>query len=187
MAVLLTSAARAEQDVVSDAWSMPALMARLAETKGGSAHFVERRVLQMVATPLQSSGVLRYAAPDRLEKQTLEPVPQRLLLVGGKVTIERAGETTQTISLSDYPEIAALVEGLRATMAGDLATLQRYYDVRLEGNAGAWALTLRPRDARMQKLVREIRIAGSGGLLARVDTVETDGDRTETVITPDAP
>ena len=82
------------------------------------------------------------------------------------MTIERDGEATQTISLSDYPEIGALVEGLRATMAGDLSALRRYYDVGLEGNAGAWTLTLRPLDARMQKLVREIRIAGSGGLLS---------------------
>ena len=178
---------RAERDATSTDWSLPMVMARLAETRSGSARFVERRILQMVAVPLQSSGVLRYTAPDRLEKQTLLPRPARIVLVGGRVTIERDGEATQTISLSDYPEIGALVEGLRATMAGDLSALRRYYDVALEGNAGAWTLTLRPLEARMQKLVREIRIAGSGGLLSRIDSFETDGDRTETIITPDTP
>lgn len=184
---LAASPVRAERDTASADWSIPALMARLAETRAGAATFVERRVLKMVAAPLQSSGVLRYTAPDRLEKQTLQPLPARLSLVGGRVTIEREGEATQTIGLADYPEIGALVEGLRATMAGDLPTLRRYYDVGLEGTAGAWMLTLRPRDARMQKLVREIRIAGSGGVLSRIDTIETDGDSTETIITPDGP
>lgn len=184
---LVASPAWAERDAVSADWSLPTLMARLAETRGGTARFVEHRMLQMVATPLQSSGVLRYTAPDRLEKQTLLPRPTRLVLVGGRVTIEREGESTQTISLADYPEIAALVEGLRATMAGDFPTLQRYFEMGLEGNAGAWTLTLRPRQARMQTLVREMRVAGSGGVVSRVDTIETDGDRTETLITPDAP
>lgn len=178
---------RAERDAVSADWSLPMLMARLSETRAGSARFVERRVLQMVATPLLSSGVLRYTAPDRLEKQTLLPRPARLVLVGGRVTIERDGEATQTIGLSDYPEIGVLVEGVRATMAGDLSTLQRYYEVGLQGRADAWTLTLRPLAARMQTLVRDIRIAGSGGVLSRIDIFETDGDRTETIITPDAP
>jgi hypothetical protein len=186
LALLLTPA-RAERDTANAEWSLPMVMAFLAENRGGTARFAESRHLQMVATPLRSSGVLRYTAPDRLEKQTLQPRPARLALIGGRVTIEREGEASQTISLADYPEIGALVEGLRATLAGDFPALQRYYDVSLEGVAGAWTLTLRPRDARMQKLVREIRIAGSGGVLLRIDTIETDGDRTETIITPDAP
>jgi outer membrane lipoprotein-sorting protein len=181
------SPACAERDVVSADWSLPALMARLAETRAGTASFTERRVLQLVSTPLLSSGTLSYIAPDRLEKRTLLPVTGRLVLAGDRVTIERQGEATQTISLQDYPEIGALVAGLRATMAGDLATLQRYYRVSLEGNAGAWSLRLQPLAERARKLVREIRIDGSGATLTRIDTEDADGDRTETTIVPAPP
>lgn len=174
----------AEPDTVNSNWTLPALMARLAQTQSETATFVERRTLQVVITPLQSSGTLRYIAPDRLEKQTLLPHFARLSVAAGLVTIEREGETTQTITLADYPEIGALVEGLRATMAGDLPALQRYYTVRLEGNAGAWSIILRPRDARMQKLVHEIKVTGNGGVLAQIDTIETDGDHSEMTITP---
>ena len=181
----LSPQARAERDVISGDWSLPALMARLAETRSGVARFEERRFLQLMSVPLQSSGVLSYTAPDRLEKQTLLPRPGRLSLVGDRVTIEREGERTQTIALGDYPEIGALVEGLRATMAGDLPTLERYYLVTLQGNAGDWSLRLQPKSERSRKLVREIRIAGHGGFLTRIDTEESDGDRTEMAITPE--
>jgi hypothetical protein len=187
IAVLLASPAHAERDAVNTDWTLPALMARLAETRAGTANFTERRVLALVGTPLQSSGTLSYTAPDRLEKRTLQPIPGRLSLQADRVTIERQSETTQTISLQDYPEIGALVAGLRATLAGDLATLDRFYIVALEGNAGAWSLHLRPRAERARKLVAEIRIDGTGGTLTRIDTEEADGDRTETTITPAAP
>lgn len=183
----LSPQARAERDVISGDWSLPALMARLAETRSGVARFEERRVLKMMSVPLHSSGVLSYTAPDRLEKQTLLPHPGRLSLVGDRVTIEREGERTQTISLGDYPEIGALVAGLRATMAGDLPTLERYYLVTLQGNAGDWSLRLQPKSERSRKLVSEILIAGRGGFLTRIDTEESDGDRSEMAITPERP
>jgi hypothetical protein len=185
LTLVLSPPVHAERDVASGDWSLPTLMGRLAETRSGTARFVERRVMQLVATPLQSSGVLRYTAPDRLEKQTLLPRPGRLTLAGDRVTIEREGESTQTIGLQDYPEVGALVAGLRATMAGDLATLELYYVVTLEGNAGDWSLRLRPKAERARKLVRDIRIAGQGGMLTRIDTEESDGDRSEMTIMPD--
>lgn len=185
--LLLAPPVRAERDVASGEWSLPALMAKLSETRSGNASFVERRFLQLVGTPLQSSGVLRYTAPDRLEKQTMLPRPARLTMVADRITIERENEATQTISLRDYPEISALVEGLRATMAGDLSTLERNYLLTLEGNAGDWSLRLQPKSERARRLVREIRIAGQGGLLVRIVTEESDGDRSEMAIAPEGP
>jgi hypothetical protein len=180
-------AALAERDVASGDWSLSDLMARLGETRTGSASFVERHFVALVREPLQSSGVLSYQPPDRLEKRTLLPRPARLLLSGSRVTIERDGASPQTIALSDYPEIGALVEGVRATLSGDLATLERFYAVSLQGNAGDWSLRLVPLSPRTQALVREIRIAGRGGSLARIDTEAADGDRTEMIITQALP
>jgi hypothetical protein len=176
--------ARAEPDLT---WTVPELMARLRSVRSGSARFVEQRFLQIASVPLQSSGVLRYTAPDRLEKQTLAPQPGRLLIEGDRLTVERAGETTRSLSLRDVPEIGALVDGLRATMAGDLATLNRLYTLSLQGTASAWQLNLVPRDPRMRKLVAEIRIAGRFEALLRIDTLEADGDRTEMTIVADPP
>ena len=171
----------------AEGFGVPALMAELASVRSGQAHFTERRTMALTPEPLQSQGFLRYWAPDRLEKQTLAPTPGDLLIEGDMVTVSQAGQPTRSISLRATPELAALVSGLRATMAGDLATLQRYYTLRLQGEAADWQLDLVPLDQRMKAVVAGIRISGSGATLRRVVTEEAGGDRSEMLITPDAP
>ncbi len=89
------------------------------------------------------------------------------------------------MSLSEYPELGALVESIRATLAGDGTTLTRYYTATLAGNAKDWSLRLEPRDDRLRALLTMIRIQGEGNTILGIEAVERDGDRTETTITPD--
>ncbi len=187
MLALSPQPARAERDITAPSWGIPELMASLRQVRAGSARFVERKYLQVMTAPLQSSGILRYVAPDRLEKQTLLPQPGRLLIAGDQLTVERQGETTHVVSLQDYPEIGALVAGVRATMAGDLATLDRLYTLSLQGNVTSWQLSLAPKDRHMRELVTSIRITGSWNTLAGVETQEGDGDHTEMTIDPESP
>jgi hypothetical protein len=182
---LLPQATRAERDITAPSWGIPELMATLRQVRAGSARFVERRYLQVMTAPLQSSGILRYVAPDRLEKQTLLPQPGRLTIAGDQLTVERQGETTREVSLQDHPDIGALVAGVRATMAGDLATLTRLYTLSLQGNVTAWQLGLEPKDRHMRELVTAIVIKGSWNALSSVETTESDGDRSEMTIDPD--
>ena len=74
---------------------------------------------------------------------------------------------------------------MRATLAGDPATLERFYVPTLTGTAGDWSLQLEPRDPRLRKLLTLIRIQGDGTSIRTVETVEDDGDRTVMTITPD--
>ena len=100
----------------ASAWAAPApfdlsqLMFRFSAIKTASAHFTERRYLHMLRAPLDDSGVLIYAAPDKLQKNTLLPDRQNLSISGDTVTIEREGKA-QTLRLGDYPQIAGLIEG----------------------------------------------------------------------------
>ncbi len=51
---------------------------RSAGTGGWS--FVEQHFLALLKRPVESSGELIYDAPDRLEKRTIEPRPETLVL-----------------------------------------------------------------------------------------------------------
>lgn len=175
----------AEPDIAAPRWGLAELMAGLRQVPSGSARFVERKYLQMTTAPLQSSGILRYVAPDRLEKQTLLPQPSRLTIAGEQLSVERPGEPIREISLRERPEIGALVAGVRATMAGDLGTLNRFYTTSLHGGTASWQLDLSPREPRIREWVSIIRITGSGDTLTRVETLESDGDRTEMTIGAD--
>ena len=150
-----------------------------------TARFTEQKFVQMLKQPLQSSGRLIYVAPDRLQKETLAPAPSELIVTGDRVTVQQPDGKLRDLSLSEFPEIGALVESIRATLAGDAATLTRYYITSLAGSADDWLLQLEPRDPRLRKLLTMVRIRGDGTNINRVETTERDGDRTEMTITPD--
>jgi outer membrane lipoprotein-sorting protein len=168
-------------------WDLAQLMQSLSQVKSARAGFVERKTLSIVTTPLEFSGTLAYTAPDRLEKRTLLPKPESMVLQGDKLVLENARSQRRTVVLSDYPVIWAFVESIRSTLAGDLTTLNRFYRVSLEGDPGAWRLLLIPSEPAMQKVVREIHIAGAKSRIASIEIIETGGDKSVMTITEDAP
>jgi hypothetical protein len=168
-------------------WGLPQLMQSLRQVTSSTAFFSERRELRMLSEPLMSSGTLSYVAPDKLQKRTLLPKPERLSIDGGKLTIERS-ETNEnrTVALADFPEIGAFVESIRATLAGDLPALERYYAIGLQGDAGDWQITLEPKEKRLRELVKLIRIAGRGTSIRTIVSEQGDGDRSEMSIVESA-
>ncbi|HUF80248.1 MAG TPA: LolA-related protein [Burkholderiales bacterium] len=169
-----------------EGWNINRLMRDLAQVDSARARFVERKELAMLSAPLESSGTLVYTAPDRLEKRTLKPREENLLLEGERLTLEsKARNQRRTFALREQPVIGAFVEGIRSTLAGDLATLRRYYRVSLEGSERQWRLMLEPVDPGMQNVISEIRIGGSGTWIDTIDIVESNGDRSVMTITRD--
>ena len=69
-------------------------MGLLAQRKHGHVTFVEQHFLAMLDRPLESSGELLYDAPDRLEKRTLRPKPETLLLEQGVLSAHRVEATS---------------------------------------------------------------------------------------------
>ena len=183
-AALVAASAMGAEPAAPGAWDLKRLMHELSQVKSAKARFVESRQLAILSAPLESSGTLIYTAPGRLEKHTLAPRAESLVLDGDRLTLEnKAQNQRRSFALQQYPEIWALVERIRSTLAGDLAALQRYYQVGLEGSESQWRLTLKPVEPGMQKLVGEIRIGGSGNQVGSVEIIETGGDRSVMTIT----
>jgi outer membrane lipoprotein-sorting protein len=167
---------RARADTTdSPGLSLDRLMATLAQKKSGHATFVEEKYLSIAAKPIESSGELTFVAPDRLEKITLAPSPERFVVDGDKLTIER-NDRRYTIALAQYPELAAFIESIRATLSGNRLELEQLYNVTLAGHGEAWTLTLAPLDSRMAKVVRTITLEGTRDLLRTVEIRQADGD-----------
>ncbi len=157
-------------------WDVTRLMQALAQNKSGRASFVEKKYIALLEQPVESSGELLYTAPDRLEKRTLKPRPESLLIEGGNLTVER-GKRRMVLRLQDYPELVAFTESIRGTLAGDIVALRRVYNLDLEGSQERWTLTLRPVETRMLELVQRIRIGGSHAEVKTIEIEQTDKDR----------
>jgi hypothetical protein len=163
------------------------VMRLLAQRRHGRVEFVEQHFLAVLRRPVESSGELLYDAPDHLEKRTLLPHPENLVLDGGVLTVER-GERRRVLDLHRYPQIQPFVESIRATLAGDRSALERVYRLEFAGSLSRWSLTLEPLDRELARVVRQVRIDGSRDQLLRVEIRQPDGDRSlMTLRTPAAP
>ncbi len=155
------------------------LMQMLAQNKTGSASFVEKKYIAVLDQAIVSSGELSYTAPDRLEKRTLEPVTESMLLEGDTLTIDRKGKQTVTLSLQAHPEMSAFVESIRGTLTGNQAALESCYTLELTGTDTAWQLILIPRQADMSRVLSRIKIAGKKAEVTRIDFEQPGGDHSE--------
>jgi Outer membrane lipoprotein carrier protein LolA-like len=166
---------------------LDAVMSLLAARRHGRVEFVEQQFLAILNHPVESSGELRYDAPDRLEKRTLLPHPEDLVLSGGVLTMERGGHS-RVLDLQRYPQIQPFIESIRATLAGDRSALERIFRVDFAGDVQRWSLTLVPLDSRLTRNVKQVQIDGSRDQLLRVEIRQADGDRSlMTLRAPAAP
>ena len=157
-------------------WDIDQLMRGLAQTRSGHASFTEKKFIAILDKPLESSGELYYNAPDRLEKRTLKPKTESMILDQDTLLIER-GRKKHRLQLQDYPELAAFIGSIRGTLAGDRTALERNYKLTLEGTAAHWTLQLVPADEKMQAVVKHIRIAGVRDVVRSIEITQADGDR----------
>jgi outer membrane lipoprotein-sorting protein len=169
------------------AWDIQQLMDSLAQNRSSQASFVEKKTIAILERPVESSGQLFYTAPDHLEKRTLKPQPESMVIDGGDLLIER-GRQKHRLQLQAYPELAAFIDSIRGTLAGDRQALERNYQLSLEGTAERWTLQLLPRDDKMLAVVQRIRITGARDQVRSIEIIQADGDSSvmsiEKLVTP---
>lgn len=167
----------------SAAFDIAQLMGDLAKHKGGRAKFVERKYLAILDKPVVSTGEMTYTAPDRLEKRTLTPKVETLLLDKDILSIERDKQKL-SINLANQPEALAFVDSIRGTLSGNRAALEKNYALHLAGNSDKWVLTLLPSDQKIASMVQRITVTGNKNQVRIIEYLQADGDRVVLNIDP---
>jgi len=173
---LLAATAPLQAAIAAEPWTVARLMQLLADRGNERALFTEKKFMAILDRPVESSGELRYVPPGRLEKRTLKPRQESMVLDRGVLTIERDGKT-HTLRLADYPEIAAIVDSIRGTLAGDRTALERVYRLDLHGTPDRWTLVMLPSDTKLAALVQRIDVTGNGDNVRAIEILQADGDR----------
>jgi len=184
LAALLLSGSAAAAPAAA-AGDLDALMTLLAQRQHGHVQFVEQQFLSVLDHPLESSGEMRYDAPDRLEKRTLAPRAETLILDGGILTVDR-GKSHRVVDLHAYPQAQPFIESVRATLAGDRGALEKLFALEFDGSLARWTLTLVPKDAKVKRSVAQVRIDGAQDQLLKVEIRQSDGDRSLMTLRPAA-
>jgi outer membrane lipoprotein-sorting protein len=182
-AAIVFAAALAVASPAAAALALDALMQALSAVPSRRASFEETRQLAVLTQPLVRRGTLEYVRPDRLEMHVTTPYAENVVVSGGTLTVERRSGVTR-VELASQPALAAWIESLRATLAGDAASLRSHFDVAVEGTLADWHLTLVPREPALRAVVARVRIDGREGEPLRFTVDEVRGDQTVVDIAP---
>ncbi|MFK7991974.1 MAG: outer membrane lipoprotein carrier protein LolA [Sandaracinaceae bacterium] len=162
--------------------SLERLLSRFAALPGLEAEFTEEKTMALLAVPVRSRGHIWFAGnPDRLMRRITAPDPSQALIDGGTLRM-RSGGRTEELDIDSNAVLRGFVDSFRAVLAGDQASLERYYEAELTAGEGedAWVLSLQPRNRDLRRFVRTITMRGSGVNIEEMLMVEVNGDQTRT-------
>lgn len=162
--------------------ALEALMRRLATRKTSTAAFREVKELSELTVALKSRGILYYKAPDLLRKTVTSPRRETYQVEGNLLTVFKSGERKGQFQLDEYPRLQAFVESIRATLAGDVDSLKRFYRVSIRGGKGLWLLSLIPRQSSLAEVISRIDIQGRGIDLEVIVIEEPGGNKSTMTI-----
>jgi hypothetical protein len=148
--------------------------------------FIERRHSVLFRNPPETRGTLHFKPPALLEREVTSPRREYVRIDAETVSLRTEGDDGRLIerkaSLATIPQLASLVLTIRATLAGDLATLRKMYRVQMSEPLPRWRVDLAPIDEPAAGAVSAISMAGNGGEVERIQFSETSGDRTELLL-----
>lgn len=171
------SASGSDTDAASSPTSVQPLIAALGQPAPARTPFAEARFLKVLDKPLVVSGELAWLGGDQLQRRVDHPNQETASIANGEVTLQRAGKSARTFSLSHAPQLQVLLDSFVALLSGDGSRLQQAFNISQTGQASsAWTLTLTPRDAKVAKTVASIVIDGEGKQSRCMQMQEADGD-----------
>jgi hypothetical protein len=183
MVLAMSACCAVAQPAPPPGFTLDHLMSLLARRQHGEVTFAETDYLALLDRPVKSSGVLLYQAPAHLEKRTLLPKQESLVLDGDQLTVRR-GHRTYHMQVSAYPQVALYVDAMRDTLAGNEAALRKVFKVALSGTPQDWKLELVPLDPSVARKVRQVTISGAGDVIRSVEILQADGDRSVMTLAP---
>ncbi len=167
-------------------WSTELLMEKLAAVKEAELTFVEHRTSSFLLNKLKLTGRMHYRAPDFLQKIIESPFIERIEIDGDKLVIEKTpprGEPTiKQYSIASSEDLRTVVEGIKATLAGNLRLLTESYEVEMTGDGSDWSVRLIPKTLEVLQQIERIELSGSDGLIKVIEIFNADGDETSLVL-----
>ncbi|MBA2320822.1 MAG: outer membrane lipoprotein carrier protein LolA [Deltaproteobacteria bacterium] len=162
-----------------------AAWAELDDVQRLRAKFEQVQHRSILSTPLVSTGILAFARPGQVRWEVSAPVRSVFVLDGTRLAtaLPDLGHT-ESVDLGSNPEAARLVQGLMVWLGGDLAGVQRDYDVTWRAGPPA-VVALTPRDAAVRSVLAglELTIEGTPARIRHVKLLEPGGDRVEIALT----
>lgn len=155
------------------AFDLDELRAQLLGLPVTEGRFVQEKHLRALPQPLVSAGRFTLTPGQALIWQLETPLTQTLRITPDGVARLSADERWQAMPGSAGRESRLFL----ALLAGDTKGLAQDFNLRLDGDADHWNVTLTPNSSILQQIFTRIEIEG-GRLIQRIAMYETQGDYT---------
>jgi hypothetical protein len=159
------------------------ILSKLARPAPMRTTFIEVRGSRLLKQPLRIEGEYQRPADDTLVREVRAPYAETTTIRSGTVSIQRAGKSARTFSLSRVPELAGLQASFGALLSGDRALLEQHFRIGSTGSRQHWILTLAPKDPAFLAKVHDITLYGRGAELRCIETTPAaQGDVQRTLL-----
>jgi len=151
-----------------------------SQTRTLTATFTERKDIALLKEPVVAKGRFYYTKPDDVLWQYTEPDPRYFLISKDELlSYFPKKHSAERMSIRLYHDRLLKV----LAIGQPSKTLQKYYDIRLEGEnavANTNLLVLAPRKRMVKKRISEVRlwVSKDTALPVRMQYNEPDGDST---------
>ena len=156
------------------------IQSMLARPKVLCGRFDQSKQLIGLKKPLTSNGRFCVVADKGVLWRTLQPFPNTLKLTRDEIIQLRGERVALRLDAKQEPTVRMINSVLFALLAGDLAQLEKLFDVDGTAQDNSWSVTLKAREPGLAKAIGSIALDG-GVYVTNIVISETGGDRTAIV------
>jgi outer membrane lipoprotein-sorting protein len=180
-------------NAAGNSWTVKRLMWELSQVSFARLTFVETRQSMFLSTDMVIEGNIQYRAPDHIEKVTVSPMSEKIVVDGDTMRVEKLSYArdhdpvmeTKHYSIESHPVLKATVGSIRYILAGNSEMLGEYYEMSISGLCENWTLVLIPRTVEISNYAQKIILSGNESSILRYVTIQADGDESVMTLTYD--
>jgi hypothetical protein len=136
------------------------LLESLARPAPATIAFSEARFSRLLTRALTVSGEMSVPEAGTLVRRIDSPYQETMTITSTQVRIEREGEKDRLLPLQRAPEMRGLLQAFGALLAGDRATMEKYFAIELKRDGTSWSLVLRPLEQRVARKLGALAMSG---------------------------
>lgn len=158
----------------NDSALLAQLSARSKAIQSLQGHFIQQKKIAVLPAPLNSTGQFRFEQGREVIWEVLTPVKNTVHLTPKGISFEDSQHSQAVPQQAGVEVVARIFMGV---IAGELESLDSYFEVRATGDVKHWQLVLTPRSQNLAAYIQNITLQGSE-FTEQLDIAETNGDKT---------
>jgi len=176
MAALLLAAATCAQAAAPVA----KIQAMLAKPDVLCGRFDQSKQLAGMKKPLLSNGRFCVVKGKGVLWRTLKPFPNTLRLTRDEIVHLQGDRVAMRMDARNEPVVRMINSVLFSLLGGDLAQLDKMFEVEGTAEKESWQVALKAREPALAKAIGTINLEG-GSYVKRIEMNEASGDKTAIV------